>query len=107
MRIKRILIIFGILATAVACVLVMSSLRPEPPKKERVELAPLVEVIVLELMTANFEVQSQGSVRPKTQTTLSSEVSGTIINISPKFVAGGVFEEGVADAEPAEVVLHQ
>lgn len=92
MRIKRILIIIGILATAVAGVLVMSSLRPEPPKKERVELAPLVEVIVLEFMTANFEVQSQGSVRPKTQTTLSSEVSGTIINISPKFVAGGVFE---------------
>jgi RND family efflux transporter MFP subunit len=88
----RILTILGILVMAVAGVVVMSSMRPEPPKKERIELDPLVEVIVLEAMTANFEVQSQGSVRPRTQTILSSEVSGTIISISPKFVAGGVFE---------------
>jgi len=87
----RILIIVGILGLAIAGVAVMSGMRPEPPKKERVELDPLVEVIVLEVMTANFEVQSQGSVRPKTETVLSSEVSGTIVSISPKFVAGGVF----------------
>lgn len=88
----RILLIFGILGLAIAGVAVMSSMRPEPPKKERVELDPLVEAIVLEFMTANFEVQSQGSVRPRTETTLSSEVSGTIISISPKFVPGGVFK---------------
>jgi RND family efflux transporter MFP subunit len=90
----RILTILGILVMSVVGVVVMSSMREEPPKKERVELDPLVEVIVLEAMTANFEVQSQGSVRPKTETILSSEVSGTIISISPKFVAGGVFEAG-------------
>jgi len=107
----RILTIIGILAMAVAGVVVMSSLRPEPPKKERVDLAPLVEVIVLEAMTANFEVQSQGSVRPKTETTLSSEVSGTIISISPVFVAGGVFDtnEVLMRVDPSnyEVELEQ
>jgi len=88
----RILTIAGILVFAIVGVAVMSSMRQEPPKKERVELDPLVEVIVLENMTANFEVRSQGTVRPLTETILSSEVSGTITSISPKFLAGGVFQ---------------
>ena len=89
----RKLLIFGILAAAVAAVVVMTSMRPAPPKKERVELDPLVEVLVLEEMTANFEVRSQGTVRPRTETILSAEVSGTITDMSPKFVAGGVFKK--------------
>ena len=103
----RILLIFGILGLAIAGVAVMSSMRPEPPKKERVDLDPLVEAIVLEAMTANFEVQSQGSVRPKTETTLSSEVSGTIISISPKFVSGGVFkaEEVLMRVDPTNYLV--
>ena len=90
----RILSIIGILIGAIVAVIVMSSMRPEPPKRERVELDPLVDVIVLENMTTNFEVHSQGTVRPKTETILSAEVSGTIVSISPKFVAGGVFQSG-------------
>ena len=89
----RKLLIFGILAAATASVFVMSGLRPEPPRKERIDLDPLVEIMVLETMTANFEVRSQGTVRPRTETILSAEVSGTITWISPKFVAGGVFEQ--------------
>lgn len=90
----RILSIIGILIGAIVAVMVMSSMRPEPPKRERVELDPLVDVIVLEDMTTNFEIHSQGTVRPKTETILSAEVSGTIVSISPKFVAGGVFQSG-------------
>ena len=84
--------ILGILGAAVAAVIVMSGMRPEPPRQERVELDPLVEVLTLEPMTANFEVMSQGTVRPRTETVVSAEVSGTITWISPKFVAGGVFD---------------
>ncbi len=90
----RIVTILGILIFAIAGVLFMSSMRPEPPKKERLDLDPLVEVLVLEAMTANFTIGSQGTVRPRTETTLSAEVSGTISQISPKFVAGGVFQAG-------------
>ena len=89
----RKLLIFGILAAAIAAVVVMTGMRPAPPKKERVQLDPLVEVLVLEEMTANFEVRSQGTVRPRTETILSAEVSGTITSISPKFVAGGLFDK--------------
>ena len=49
---------------------------------------------MLEAMTEHFEVRSQGTVSPRTETILSAEVSGTVTWISPKFVAGGVFGQG-------------
>lgn len=92
--IVRILVGVVILAFAGSVVLVMTSMKSAPPKKERIDLDPLVDVIVLEDMTTTFEIHSQGTVRPKTETILSAEVSGTIVSISPKFVAGGVFQSG-------------
>lgn len=92
--IVRILVGVLILALAVIIAFVMTSMKSEPPKKERVDLDPLVDVIVLEEMTTSFEIHSQGTVRPRTETVLSAEVSGTIVSISPKFVAGGVFQSG-------------
>ncbi len=89
---KRFALIAAILIGAVAVFFAMLQLKPEPPKNERVDLDPLVEVLELETMTANFEVSSQGTVRPRTETVLSAEVSGTITRISPKFIAGGVFD---------------
>ena len=88
---KRILLVLGLPALAVVAAVGMTSLREAPPKKEEVELDPLVDVVVLEKMTVNFDVRSQGTVVPRTETVLSAEVSGTITSISPKFVAGGVF----------------
>ena len=88
----RILLVLGIPVLALVVAVAMMSLRQEPEKKERVELDPLVEVVELKRTTMNFEVRSQGTVRPQTETVLSAEVSGTITSISPKFVAGGVFQ---------------
>ncbi len=88
----RKLLIFGILAVAVAVAALMAQMRPEPPKKDDVDLDPLVEVLVLESMTANFQVSSQGTVLPRTETVLSAEVQGTITSISAKFIAGGAFD---------------
>ena len=92
--IVRILVGVLILALAVIIAFVMTNMKSAPPKKERVDLDPLVDVIVLENMTTSFEIHSQGNVRPRTETVLSAEVSGTIVSISPKFVAGGVFQSG-------------
>jgi len=92
--IVRILVGVLILALAFIIAFVMTNMKSEPPKKERVDLDPLVDVIVLEEMTTSFEIHSQGTVRPRTETVLSAEVSGTIVSISPKFVAGGVFQSG-------------
>ncbi len=88
----RILLVLGLPVLAIILIAGMVSMKPAPPKKDRVELDPIVDVIHLETMSANFEVRSQGTVRPRTETILSAEVSGTITEISPKFVAGGVFQ---------------
>jgi RND family efflux transporter MFP subunit len=93
-NLMRKLLILAILAAAVVAVVIMTTMRPQPPRKERVELDPLVEIMVLEAMTEHFEVRSQGTVAPRTETVLSAEVTGTVTWISPKFVAGGVFEKG-------------
>lgn len=90
----RILLVLGIPVLAIIAVIGMLSMKSEPPKKERADLDPIVNVIRLEATIANFEVRSQGTVQPRTETILSSEVSGTITQISPKFVAGGVFQRG-------------
>lgn len=109
--IVRILLGVAILALAVIVASVMTSMKSPPPKKERVDLDPLVDVIVLEHMTTSFEIHSQGTVRPRTETVLSAEVSGTIVSISPKFVAGGVFQSGEVllriDPTNYEVALEQ
>lgn len=109
--IVRIMVGVVILALAGIVALVMTSMKSAPPKKERVDLDPLVDVIVLETMTTSFEIHSQGTVRPRTETVLSAEVSGTIISISPKFVAGGVFQSGEVlmriDPTNYEVALEQ
>ena len=107
----RKLLIIGIPLAAVVLTILMVQMRPAPPRKEMVDLDPLVETLTLELMTANFEVHSQGTVRPRTETVLSAEVSGTITSISPKFIAGGVFEKGDVllriDPTNYEVALRQ
>jgi len=89
---SRYALIGGIILGAVLLAGFLISMKPQPPKKETISLDPLVESLVLTNMTADFEVRSQGTVRPRTETVLSAEISGTITNISPKFVAGGVFD---------------
>ena len=56
--------------------------------------ALLVDVLRLETLSTQLSVRSQGTVLPRTQTTLGAEVAGTIVEISPKFIPGGVFRAG-------------
>ncbi len=91
---QRKILIGVIVLAALLLAIMMAGMKPEPPKKEREEIDTLVEVLVLETMTANFSIRSQGTVRPRTQTILSAEISGTVTSISPKFIAGGVFAKG-------------
>ena len=91
---RKWIVIPGILVVAFAIAAGLAQLKPEPPKNEDQELDPLVEVIVLEVSTESFRIDSQGTVKPRTQTVVSAEVLGSVVSISPKFVAGGVFKAG-------------
>lgn len=93
-KLQRALLITAIFAVAFGGVFAMLAMRPEPPKREQPNLAMLVEAIELEAASAAVVIRSQGTVMPQTETILSAEVSGAIIDMSPKFRAGGVFEQG-------------
>lgn len=85
-----IIIIF--LAIVVAVVLGMSRQAPERAGTER--LAVLVEYVEVEPDTHQFVINSQGAVLPKYDSSLVAEVSGQVVYVSDRFVAGGFFEAG-------------
>ena len=93
-RSQRYLLIAGIILGAAGLAAGMMYLNPEPPEKDLETLDLLVDVLQLESSSANFKILSQGTVQPRTKTLLSAEVSGSIVSISPKFIAGGVFAKG-------------
>ena len=64
-----------------------------PPEKMTISTEPLVSTMVVAYDSINISIESQGTVRPLDATKISAEVSGTIINISPKFIPGGVFSK--------------
>ena len=93
-KIKRLLLISGILVAAVVVFAALGQLKPPPKQEEIGDVELLIEVETLEAGRYDFTIESQGTVRPLTETVLSAEVSGTIVSVSPKFVAGGVFAAG-------------
>ena len=82
-----ILIGFGFgAATLLATAPELSPDTPEP-------IATTVRVRPVNLETITLKVHSQGTVMPSTESQLIPEVSGRVIWMSPKLVAGGFFEE--------------
>ncbi|MEM9334483.1 MAG: efflux RND transporter periplasmic adaptor subunit [Pseudomonadota bacterium] len=90
----RSLIGTGILVAAVMIALALAASKPDAATREESVVLPLVEVIALETFPAEFNVRSQGSVQPAIETTLSAEVSGSVVAAADNFVVGGVFREG-------------
>lgn len=85
--------------------------KKEAEKKPVVEPATIVETVRLQSQDLHFTVESQGNVSPHTETTLVSEISSTVLEVSPKFVAGGFFKRGdvLLKLDPAdyEVAVQQ
>lgn len=93
-KVKRGMLIVGIFVMAAGGAIGLTKMKPPPESKEIADATPLVEILPLENITASFAITSQGTVRPRTETVLSAEVSGSIVSISPKFIAGGIFAKG-------------
>ena len=91
---KRILLVLGLLVGASGLAAVLIATKPEPEKKDVKTVDALVEVLPVQAETVTFSVTSQGTVRPRTETIVSAEVAGAIVEISPRFIAGGVFDRG-------------
>lgn len=68
--------------------------KPEPLLKSVSPPVLLVDVVPSVQSSVSLNVAAQGTVTPRTQTTLVSEVAGQILSVSPAFVSGGFFKAG-------------
>lgn len=77
-----------------ACGTLVWWLVTNPPKPEEKTMPPTlvrVEGTVLKKTSYDLRVRSQGTVQPRTRSTLLPEVSGKIVEMSPSFRPGGFF----------------
>ena len=79
---------------ALLVVFLMDMFKAEPTKAEVPEAALAVKTQILNRTEVTLSVDSQGTVRPRTRTTLISEVSGTVLEVSDQFIVGGTFKQG-------------
>ena len=88
----RVLLPIGILAVGILGFLSLRAIKPELQTANEEPPAYLVAVQTAQQQQVQFELASQGTVKPKTSTNLMSEVAGRVVEISQKFVSGGFFE---------------
>ena len=83
-----VVIVLGVL-TAWTMIKNRSVVEPHPPEV----LVPLVRVLPVEYRNVQHRVRSQGTVMPRTESTLIPEVSGTVNWVSPSLAPGSFFEK--------------
>lgn len=105
-----------IILIALVITVVMISSRKPPEQTPIEESAFLVDARPVGRETISFDVKTRGNVMPQHQTRLSTEVSGKVVAMSPKFVVGGMVRKGevlltleqsdyITDVEIAEAEL--
>ena len=76
------------------CALVLIVTRSEvvvaPPETP----PPIVRAMPVEIQDVQLALQAQGTVAPRTKTSLVSQVAGQVISVSPAFANGGFFKAG-------------
>ena len=67
---------------------------PAPERKPEERWAPLVRVQRAEAEPVQLRVEAHGTVVPRTESELVTQVAGEVVWVSPALVAGGFFAEG-------------
>ncbi|GIU14482.1 RND superfamily efflux pump MFP component [Shewanella sp. c952] len=83
---------------------VLISTKEAPEQKADEAPIPIVDIMKVQQQTVSLNLPSYGVVSPKYKTQLVTEVQGRMLNISNKFVAGGVVKKGeeLAVIEPSD-----
>jgi RND family efflux transporter MFP subunit len=79
---------------SVSFALILYFLKGDPDKKEVVKVVPRVEVAEVTVESLTLTVESQGTVQARTETVLTTEVSGVVEMVSPHLFAGSFFRKG-------------
>ena len=94
MSVKKAIIPIAIILISALATRALVRSRPEVETREVEPLAPLVRVIEVERQDLAFGVHAQGTVLPRTETTLISQVAGEIVRTASSFETGGFFSRG-------------
>ncbi len=94
MNAKKAIIPIVIIAVSALATRALVRSRPQVETQEVEPLAPLVRVMEVTRQDQALDVRAQGTVLPRTETTLISQVAGEVIRISASFETGGFFSRG-------------
>jgi RND family efflux transporter MFP subunit len=103
-KVTRIAVPVLIVVIAAVAAVGLSKARKPPEKVSEAKAAILVEVQPVTRQDVVYQIESQGAVTPKTETSLVSEVNGRIVRVADDFVEGGFFKAGdvLVQIEPAD-----
>jgi len=82
-----------VLLAAIAVARYIIAQRPEAPQFQPPQVPVSIEAIRVAPQDYPVSVRSEGTVEPRTESTLIPQVSGKIVEISPTFREGGFFEQ--------------
>jgi RND family efflux transporter MFP subunit len=94
----------GILVGAVAVVLLLRALAPQPATSPPPPQSPLVSTAPVAVRSGSLMVQGAGTVRPVREIQLTAQVGGRLTEVSDALVSGGRFEAGetLAQIDPSD-----
>ncbi|MDX3773027.1 efflux RND transporter periplasmic adaptor subunit [Chromatiaceae bacterium AAb-1] len=84
----------AIIGLSIVVAIGLAGMRKPPEKKEETRPVMLVNAQELSSGYITYKVHSQGTVKPKLETSLISEVNGRIVKVADNFIEGGFFNEG-------------
>ncbi|MEA2061923.1 MAG: efflux RND transporter periplasmic adaptor subunit [Thermodesulfobacteriota bacterium] len=84
----------GVLVLAGAIAFFIYVNKPQPEKKDRVPVRPVVEVMPAAPETEVMKIEAYGTVVPRVHLKISAEVSGRIVFLHPGFEAGRLIHAG-------------
>lgn len=91
---KQLILIIALIAGSVALASYLIKTKPEPKKRVRKPVVPVVEVMTPKLQTYTQRIRSSGSVETNQSTNIISEVSGKVTRIEKTFEEGNYFPSG-------------
>ena len=91
---KQLILIIALIAGSVALASYLIKTKPEPRKRVRQPVVPVVEVITPKLQSYTQKIRSSGSVETNLSTNLVSEVSGKVVELKRAFQEGNYFKKG-------------
>ena len=107
---RRIPAVVWVLVVGISLITAIILLKPNPqPRAPKTIPQTQVKVVLAQPQTLAVNVTAQGTVEPRRQIDVVSQVAGSLVNVSEQFVSGGFFAQGAVlvqlDPRDYEVAL--